>query len=157
MINFEKYLIPAMEPDTEIPSTIKVSLFGKTWNCKVLVTGDLRNNLDTANKILKLFILKSNKISKNMEDIFVEYATNYMNEYSDNKVEYTKYSDIPNLTLTGVYLGISKSHNNRWAIKLFGNYDVDIEHGWAIDIIFNNTIGSIFTIGELTGFIDYIL
>lgn len=130
MINFGKYLIPTMEAATEIPSTIKVSFFGKTWDCKLTVDKKLQNDINLLTKILNVFKTKSVEISKDNEFDFVSSC--------GGGTDYEKYSEIPNLSLNEVKIDKSEKNGHVYYIfTLTGNWFRKNKDFWNLIIEFS--------------------
>ena len=151
----------AME-STEIPQSVKVNFFGKTWNdVRISYRSDNNFNNDMVNKQIDSFLNQSSKLSKEIEPEFCKAFYNKLNEhveaYPINKYSDAKPSKYVNPAIQlkliqPVYLydRKNKKETNKIGLIISGEWAADEEHGWAFgwhDGKWNQ---------KITGFIDYL-
>lgn len=124
----------------KIPTKVSIDFFNKTFS--VNFDNLSKNNKDYNEaevlKVLNKFINSSKSVSNKIESRFCS-ETNKLNDksYTGIDKDIKKYSDIPGLKLTDMYIRKGYSDEPKYILCLYGHYPIDPEHGFSL--LFNGT------------------
>ena len=127
-------------PD-DLPKKLFINFFNNVYNVSFdnLAKNDKDYDKNEVKKILNKFVASSKKISEKIESRFCSDC-NKLNDdksYTGIDKDIKKYSDIPNLKLTDMYIRKGYKDEPKYILCLYGHFPIDPEHGFSL--LFNGT------------------